>query len=274
MPDADFSHRSRAAAAGALPAPSGVQVIPFRPREPRPGARLGLRVPCVDCRVRESCLPAGLPDSAMRLLDQEPFGRRRVLQGQMLFLEGDRVRSIYAVRRGSFKSSLLLRDGRDQVTRFPMAGDLLGLDGMAGGTYASTAVALEDSEVCAIPVEAIHELSLHHPEWQDTLCRAMGRELVRENQHMLVLGSAGTEGRLAMFLLELSEAMKARGYSPTEFHMRMSRAEIGSYVGLTLETVSRTFSSFQQRGVLKVQKRHVTIESLPALQGIRDRDGA
>lgn len=257
MPDADPTHRT--AGPGRSPvAGSAAQAIPFRAREARPQAD-----------ERES-----LPGGALHLLDWAPFGCRRVLQGQTLFLQGDSVRYLYAVRRGSFKSALLLRDGRNQVTRFPMAGDLLGLDGMAGGVHGSTAVALEDSEVRAIPIEAVHELSLHDPEWQDTVCRALGREIVREHQHLLVLGSAGTEGRLAMFLLELSEAMQARGYSPTEFHLRMSRAEIGSYVGLTLETVSRTFSSFQQRGVLKVQKRHVRIESLEALQRIRDRDGA
>lgn len=237
------------------------QVIPFRPRQ---GTQ------CSECQVRGGCLRASLPEEATSLLEDVTFTRRRVLLGQTLFLEGDRVQFLYAVRQGGFKSVLSLRDGREQVTRFPMAGDLLGLDGMARGVHASTVVALEDSEVCAIPIECIHR-QLHHAAWRDAMCRLMGQELVRESHHMLVLGSAGTEARVAMFLLELSEAMQARGYSPTEYHMRMTRAEIGSYVGLTLETVSRTLSTFQHRGWLDVEKRHITIRSLEALRGARDQ---
>jgi CRP/FNR family transcriptional regulator, anaerobic regulatory protein len=231
-------------------------VIPFR-------ARTQSR--CTDCRVDGGCLRANFPPQSLSLLHDLEFTRRRVMQGHALFMEGDPVRFLYAVRQGSFKSVLMLPDGRDQVARFPMPGDLLGLDGMGRGAYASTVIALEDSEVCALPIQGVHR-QLNHAAWREAMCRLMGQEIVRVSRHMLLLGSAGTDARVAMFLLELSDAMRARGYSPTEFHMRMTRAEIGSYVGLTLETVSRTLSSFQQRGWICVHKRHITILALAALR--------
>jgi CRP/FNR family transcriptional regulator len=247
-------------AAHAQPTP---HVIPFR-------ARTGTRGP--DAGGRKANPRTGVPDEGLPMLDGVTFTCRRVAPGQALYLEGDQVRFLYEVRQGSFKTVLLLRDGRDQVTRFPMAGDLLGLDGMGRGAHASSAVALEDSEVRAIPIDGVHR-QLQSPEWRDALCRVMGQEIVRESRHMLVLGSTGTQARVAMFLLELSEHLQSRGYSAREFHMRMTRAEIGSYLGLTLETVSRTLSAFQQRGVLHVQKRHITIESLDDLRRIEREDG-
>src|SRR6476661_6748866 len=225
MPFTDSTHGPPAglAAQEGRPVPGSPQVIPFPVRHENR---------CTECQVRHACLRGNLPQQATSLFDDVAFTRRRVPLGRTLFMEGDPVQFLYAVRQGSFKSVLMLPDGREQVARFPMPGDLLGLDGMGRGACASTVVALEDSEVCAIPMESIHR-QLRHAAWRDAMCRLMGQEIVRESRQMLLLGSAGTEAKVAMFLLELSAAMQARGYSPTEFHMRMTRAEIGSYVGLT-----------------------------------------
>jgi CRP/FNR family transcriptional regulator len=116
-------------------------------------------------------------------------------------------------------------------------------------------------------------MSAQGPQWQEAMCRALAQEVVREYRHMQVLGGTNTETRLAYFLLEMSDAMQARGYSAAEFHLRMSRAEIGSYLGVALETVSRTLSAFQQLGIIDVHKRHITIHSLDALRAVRDGEG-
>ena len=188
-------------------------------------------------RVRGVPLPAcaqdGVSASEMDLLDRLSLARRRVKLGQTLYREGQRFEYLYAIRCGTLKSSLTLADGREQISGFHMVGDLLGLDGLAQGVYAST---------------------------------SMSREIVREHSLMMLLGSMDAEERLAAFLLKLSQSMKARGYSSTEFHLRMSRAEIGSYLGMKLETVSRTFSEFQRQGLLEVDKRHVRISDPEALQ--------
>ena len=228
------------------------------------------KVQCSSCHLRELCLPCGMEGSDVERLDNMMFVRRRLKAGQPLYRAGDRFDFIYAVRSGTFKTSLDMADGREQVSGFYLGGELMGLDGVANGRHASSAVALEDAEVCAIPYGVLTDLSTGSAGMQHIVSRLMSREIVREHSLMLLLGSMNAEERLAAFLLNLSQRLKARGYSPTEFHLRMTRAEIGSYLGMTLETVSRTFSAFQQQGLLEVDKRHIRIADMGRLGGALD----
>ena len=230
---------------------------------PKPVHQLGTQ--CSTCHLKDLCLPCGLAGSEVQHLDGLMFGRKKVKQGQALYREGDKFQFIYAVRSGTFKSSLTLRDGRQQVTGFHMAGEMMGMDGLASGNNATVAEALEDAEVCAIPYAHLMELAASNSSMQHIVGRLMSREIVREHSLMMLLGSMNAEERLAAFLLNLSQRMKARGYSPAEFHLRMSRAEIGSYLGMKLETVSRTFSLFQHQGILEVDKKHVRILDMDRL---------
>ena len=218
-----------------------------------------LKMLCSSCHLRDLCLPCGMTGSDVERLDSLMFGRRKVKAGQTLYREGDRFQFIYAVRSGTFKASLTLADGREQVSGFYMAGEVMGLDGVAHGTHASSATALEDTEVCAIPYAHLTELAAGNSGMQQVVNRLMSREIVREQGLMMLLGGMNAEERLAAFLLNLSQRLKGRGYSASEFHLRMSRAEIGSYLGMTLETVSRTFSAFQQQHLIEVDKRHIRI---------------
>ena len=220
---------------------------------------------CSNCHLRDLCLPCGMAGGDVERLDSLMFGRRRVLTGQTLYREGDGFQFIYAVRSGTFKSSLMLSDGREQVSGFYMAGELMGLDGVAHGAHASSTTALEDAEICTIPYAHFASVAASNPGMQHVVSRLMSREIVREHSLMVLLGSMNAEERLAAFLLNLSQRLKARGYSASEFHLRMSRAEIGSYLGMTLETVSRTFSAFQQQRLLEVDKRHIRITDLDGL---------
>ena len=223
---------------------------------------------CSTCHLRDLCLPRDLSDEDVQQLDRLSLGRRRVGIGQTLYRAGDRFRFIYAVRSGTFKTSLGLPDGREQVSGFHLTGDLMGLDGAGSGVYVSSAIALEDTAVCMIPYSHLSELCARSGSLQGIVSRLMGAEIVREYGLMMLLGSMNAEERLAAFLLNLSKRMKARGYSPVEFHLRMSRAEIGSYLGMKLETVSRTFSAFQQQRLLEVDKRHIRIADLDGLKGV------
>jgi CRP/FNR family transcriptional regulator len=225
-----------------------------------------LKTMCSSCHLNSVCLPCGVAGCDLLRIDGLNFGRRRIKVGQTLYREGDRFQFIYAVRSGTFKSSLMLADGREQISGFYMAGELLGLDGVANGEHASSATALEDTEVCAIPYAHLTELAAGNAGMQHMLSRLMSREIVREHSLMVLLGSMNAEERLAAFLLNLSQRLNARGYSATEFHLRMSRAEIGSYLGMTLETVSRTFSTFQQHRLLEVDKRHIRVIDLDGLK--------
>ena len=229
-----------------------------------------LKTQCSNCNLRDLCLPCGMKPSDVDGLDGLKFNRAKVKAGQALYHEGQPFRNIYAVRMGTFKSSLTLADGREQVSGFQMAGELMGLDGIANGAYASNSTALEDTEVCTIPYDEISGLAATSTGMQQAVSRLMSREIVREHSLMMLLGSMNAEERLAAFLLNLSQRLKLRGYSAGEFHLRMSRAEIGSYLGMKLETVSRTFSAFQQQGILEVDKRHIRILDQAALQRVFD----
>jgi CRP/FNR family transcriptional regulator len=228
---------------------------------------------CSDCPNRNYCLPGELTPAAVRLLDDQMFSRLRVREGVALYHEGEAFKFFYAVRSGSFKSILTLRDGRDQVTDFHVLGELMGLDGVARGVYASTAVALEAAEVCIVPYARMEEVSKNSAELQQMVSRTMSMQIVRERSLVLLLGSMNSEERLASFLLSLSRRMKRRGYSPDEFHLRMSRVDLASYLALSVETVSRTFSAFQQQGFLRVNKKHVRILDHAGLQRTLDMRG-
>ncbi|HQR03380.1 MAG: fumarate/nitrate reduction transcriptional regulator Fnr [Proteobacteria bacterium] len=224
-----------------------------------------LKVACSQCNLRELCLPFGLSSHEVHRLDSLIETRRKVKRGQHLYHAGDVFEAIYAVKTGFFKTDVLLEDGRDQVTGFQMAGELLGLDGISGDAHTCSAVALEDSEVCAIPFAELENLSSDIPTLQRHLHRVLSREIVKDHGVMMLLGSMRAEERLAAFLLNLSQRFLARGYSASEFHLRMTREEIGSYLGLKLETVSRTFSHFQDSGLISVQQKHIRIMNTEGL---------
>jgi CRP/FNR family transcriptional regulator len=199
-------------------------------------------------------------------LDRLVSSRRSVARGQTLFRTGDGFQSLYAVRTGFFKTCVMAEDGRDQVTGFQMAGELLGLDGISTERHACDAVALEDSTVCVIPYGDLEGLSQQMPDLQRVFHKIMSREIVREHGVMLLLGSMRAEERLAAFLLNLTQRLHMRGYSRSAVILRMSREEIGSYLGLKLETVSRTFSRFQAEGILEVKQRDIRIVDHDGLQ--------
>jgi CRP/FNR family transcriptional regulator len=157
-------------------------------------------------------------------------------------------------------------DGRDQVTGFQMAGELLGLDGIGSERHNCNAVALEDSQLCVIPYDQLEALSREFGELQRQFHKIMSREIVRDHGVMLLLGSMRAEERLAAFLLNLVQRLHARGFSQSELVLRMTREEIGSYLGLKLETVSRTFSKFVEEGIVEVKQRHVRIVNADALK--------
>ena len=235
--------------------------------QPVPAPRK-FEVTCSSCNMREMCLPAGLSPEDMQRIEGLVYARRRVKRGEALFNAGDTFGSIYAIRSGFFKTSVIDGEGREQVTGFCMGGELLGLDGLGAGRYNGTASALEDSEVCVMPFSLIEEMARELPSLQRHLHAVLSREIVRDHGVMMLLGSMRAEERLATFLLNLSRRFMRRGYSSSDFHLRMTREEIGSYLGLKLETVSRLFSSFQKDNLIEVQQKHVRILDIAGLEGV------
>ena len=212
------------------------------------------KVPCSTCNLRERCLPVGLTDDELEHIDDRLVTvLRKVAHGETLFRAGDRFDSLFEIWTGFFKTVIATNQGREQVTGFQMGGELMGLDGIDSGRYSVDAVALEDSQVCVIPYAVLETLGREVPSLQKQFHRTMSREIVNDHSVMLHLGSMHAEERVAAFLLNLTDRLRARGFSASSVVLRMSREEIGSYLGLNLETVSRTFSKFQASGLLFVR---------------------
>jgi CRP/FNR family transcriptional regulator len=210
----------------------------------------------------------GLNADEVDKLDSVISNRRRIKRGSSLFSTGDKFTSLYAVRSGFFKTCVTTADGRDQVTGFQMTGEILGLDGIVSDHHSCDAVALEDAEVCVMPFDQIEALSREFTTLQHHVHKIMSREIVRDHGVMLLLGSMRAEERLAAFLLNLVNRLHARGFSQSELILRMTREEIGSYLGMKLETVSRTFSKFVADDIIDVKQRYVRIKNTDGLKHI------
>jgi CRP/FNR family transcriptional regulator len=223
-----------------------------------PGAARMTDVHCAECSAYQLCLPIGLDALNGVRFDDLIGQRRRVSKGASLYRAGQPLRNLYAVRCGYFKTRRPGPAG-EQVTGFQMAGQLLGMEAISSGVHQSEAVALEDSVVCNIPFSALETLFEEVPVLQRRLCRLMSMEIDREQHLALLLGQMRAEQRLAVFLVEIGCAYAMRGYSPTQFQLRMSREDIGSYLGLTIESISRLLARFTKLGLITVDKRAVVL---------------
>jgi CRP/FNR family transcriptional regulator len=193
---------------------------------------------------------------------------RRVKRGQWLYRAGDPFQNIYAVRSGSFKTTISDNNGREQITGFQMSRDVLGLDGISSEKHIYNVIALEDSELRIIPFSYLENLCRESKAIQRYFYEIMSAEIVRESRLLLLLGNMCAEERLATFLLNFSQQLKSRGYAYSEFQLRASREEIGSYLGMKLETVSRIFSKFQKDGFITTQQKQVHILDSNGLKAI------
>jgi len=239
--------------------------IPVMPACPRAAsvvrlvAKADAAVACSSCCLKGVCLPCNLDGSELSRFGAIATAKRRVPRGASLYHIGDRFESLYAVRSGAFKTVGVSRDGTEKITGFHLPGELLGLDAINGGRHGYHAAALEDSEVCIIPFAQLEQMALTLPALQHQLLRLLSGDISRDSGLMLLLGSMTAEQRLAAFLLSLSRRHQRLGFAADRFLLRMTREEIGNYLGLTLETVSRLLSRFQREGLVAVHQRDVEI---------------
>lgn len=245
--------------AGQPPAPTAAEMSPAVSLH-------ALRTHCNNCSMRELCLPVGLEPQAMQQLDELVTTRVQLQRGGTLYRAGDRFSMLYAIRTGFCKTTLLEQAGHEQVMGYHMLGDIIGMDGIGTGSHGCQAIALEDTELCTLPFSLLEDLARNIASLQHNLHQVLAREITRDQNIMLMLGRMRAEERLALFLLNLSDRYEQRGYSSTEFVLRMTRMDIGSYLGLKLETVSRLFSRLQSKGLIRVQGRTVTMLDRPALE--------
>jgi CRP/FNR family transcriptional regulator len=216
--------------------------------------------------VHHVCLPCGLGPEKLERLKDVTFRPSPIEHGDHLFRPGDSLRALYAVKSGSVKVYKPMPDGDEQIVGFHFAGELIGLDGLATDSHTCAAAALETTAICEFPANQLNEICRSYPPVRQELNRLLGNHLTHLHNILLLVGRKSAEGRLAGFLLDLSGRLRARGYSPYQFYLSMSRLDIANYLGLAVETVSRVFSRFQDEGILSVQLRHVRIHDLDRLR--------
>ena len=239
-----------------MPAARAPSVSPLHPRSPcaAPGAGMGAQ--------------GRIADMLALLAATMPLHRRIVHAGELVHRGGDGFTQLSVVHCGVFKIVSTTPDGREHVVGLGFRGDWLGLDGIVSDSHRSDAVALEDAQVCTIDYNELEALLHEFPELRRQFQRILSREIVRSTEMMQLLGSMCAEKRVATFLLDLTQRLRERGGPETSLVLPMTREEIGSCLGLKLETVSRMFSKLRKAGVLDVTQRHVQLVDVAALQQI------
>ncbi len=217
------------------------------------------QVHCKDCSLAALCLPISLNMQDMDALDEIVKRGRPLKKGEVLFRQGDRFDSVFAVRSGALRTFSVTDGGEEQITGFHLPSELVGLSGMDTESYPVTAQALETTSVCEIPYERLDELSILLPQLRRQLMRIMSREIRDDQQMMMLLSKKTADERIATFLINLSARFSARGFSAHQFRLAMSRNEIGNFLGLAVETVSRVFTRFQQNKIIEAEGKEIRI---------------
>jgi len=226
-------------------------------------------VSCGDCRLGELCLPIALDAAEITRLDEIVKRGRPLKKGDYLYRQGDEFKAIYAIRAGSFKCfKTAWEDGEEQVTGLYLPGEIVGMDGISSNQHDSSAIALETGSVCEIPFSQLEGLSTKIPSLQGRFFRLMGQEIAKDQQMLTLLSSNSAEERVAALLLSISSRNARRHLSPTQFRLPVTRAEIGSYLGLTLETVSRIFSRLQKQEIIEIDNKELRIANMDELKKI------
>jgi CRP/FNR family transcriptional regulator, anaerobic regulatory protein len=218
-----------------------------------------LRRSCRTCGLRELCLPAGINGEDLARLDAAVRDKRVLERGRPLYMAGDAFHSLFVVRSGALKTSVLDEGAGQQVIGFHLPGEIVGVDALASGRHASQADALERTSICELPFSKLEHVVSEIPALHRQLLRVISREVVQEHHHLVTMGQQQAQVRLAIFLKSLAERYATLRRDPSHLNLPMSRHDIASYLGLVVETVSRLFTRFETMGVLAVQRRSVTI---------------
>lgn len=218
-----------------------------------------LRKTCAQCSLQQLCLPAGVGADDLEKLDRLVRKRRPLARGEALFRTGAPLQALYVAREGAFKTSALAEDGSVQVIGFHLPGELMGLDALGGGRHRCEAEALEPAQVCEVPFAELGHIAAQIPSLQQQLLRVIGQSMGRDQDHLEMMGRRHANERVALFLHSLAERLQSLGLDPHAFALPMSREDLASYLGMVIETVSRTFSRLQDDGIIQVRGRQLKI---------------
>jgi len=238
--------------------------------QPGTAPRHSFQPHCATCSLNSICLPIAVDLDEIEALDEIVQRGKPLQRGEHAYHAGEIFESVYAVRSGALKSYTVTMDGEEQITGFHLPGEIFGLGGLSSGRHPTAAVSLETSAVCEIPFAKVAPLSRELPSLQHHLFRLMSREITEDQQLMILLSKKSAEARIASLLLGLSSRFQRRNLSGRTFRLPMSRGDIGNYLGLVVETVSRVFTRLQRNGIVQVEGKEVTLldpQQLAALAG-------
>ena len=235
----------------------------------------GCAIHCQNCSISQLCIPVSLSESELNQLDNIIERKKPIHKGDELFKAGDELKCLYAIRSGTVKTYTITEQGEEQITAFHLAGDMVGFDAISTGNHQSFAEALETAMVCEIPFETLDDLSGKMPKLRQQMMRLMSGEIVADQNMLLLLSKKSAEERLASFIYSLANRFGERGFSSREFRLTMTRGDIGNYLGLTVETISRLLGRFQKAEVIEVKGKYITVldmEELGKLAGPKKSD--
>jgi len=225
-----------------------------------------VNINCSSCRLSALCLPISLELGDVNRLEEIVQRGRPAHKGDKIYHAGESFKSVYAVRSGAVKTVHITKEGHEQITGFHLPGEIIGMDGIATNIYTNTAIALETSAICEIPFSQMEELSIKVPNLQRRFFQLMGKEISNDQQLITMLSKNSSEERIAALLLSISSRNHSQGLSATDFTLPMSRSDIGNYLGLTIETVSRVMGRLHKQEIIKLDKKHVLIEDMDKLK--------
>ncbi|WP_245825498.1 fumarate/nitrate reduction transcriptional regulator Fnr [Pseudocolwellia agarivorans] len=223
---------------------------------------------CQNCSISELCLPFSLNEQELNTLDNIIDRKKPIHKGEQIFQDGDEMKSLYAIRSGTFKTFTVNEQGEEQITGFHLAGDLLGFDAIANSEHPSFAKALETSMVCEIPYDTLDSISNTMPKLKKQILKMMSSEIRSDHEMLMLLNHKNAEQRLATFISTLSKRYHERGFSASEFRLTMTRSDIGNFIGLTVETISRLLNRFHKNGLIDVSGKLITIKNIEKLNEV------
>jgi len=227
-------------------------------------------ISCKHCSLYRICLPKDASECELHALDNIIDQRQTLNRNTWLFNEGDPFKAIYAIKSGCIKTYRLTSNGKEQVCGFYLPGEIIGLDAIETGAHTCSAKIIQATRVCAIPYKEFEILSQTMPGLQQQLMRIMSREIASQQWLVTLLGKKSAEERVAAILCNLSDRFEVRGYSPNELTLGMSRHDLGDYLGLAIETISRVLGRFHQDGLLTAKGKHIQLHQPKRLRELAD----
>ncbi|HSS66232.1 MAG TPA: helix-turn-helix domain-containing protein [Gammaproteobacteria bacterium] len=225
---------------------------------------------CETCRFQRDCLAKTDSKKQRQIKQSSAISGCVVRRGAHIFRMGDPFDCVYMVRSGAVKTYWLAADGDQQVTGFYLPGEVFGLCSVSSESYVNSAVALDTSGICTLPYDHLQRLCLSS---EDNLARLMARlsSRIRESEEaFIVLGHKSADERMAWFLIDISRRQARLGLCPNEINLPMTRTDIGSYLMLAVETVSRVLTRLQAKGLIEVRRNRVVIKSPERLRSLAE----